>query len=350
MKILFLKKLKFRALILGLVVIIPLIIGNFYATRAASTIVTKEAKKRFNLQSKLLADDIHSWHDFHSLALLNLSKEIELIGSDSSKEKILLDVIVNTYEDIYFAHTMNLDGWDIVRNDNRQSQYYGDSNYFTEAIVANKISSQALIDHTINKPALCSATPTLESAQIIKVTSICSDLKALTQRLNKLKLGETGYAFVVDQNASVLIHPRIQLLSGDNLINLGKYPPVKNILQGHQGYFSFTDQNHVKWASHSIRLNNGWTLIIQQQETEFLAQKIQLQNLSLLISGIVIFGIAGLTLWLSNRLSTSINNFANTTSSNNDFEEQITIQLPYELVILPNSSSTGKNLVNNSVE
>ena len=258
------------------------------------------AKKRLILESQLVAHDIQNWHKSNILSLLSLSRQISIIGTDYSKQKIVLDVIVNTYDRIYFAHTLDLQGWDIARSDDKQSQYYGDRSYFNEAITNKKISFQTLRNSTTKKTVLCLANPTFQSTKIVGLTSICTNFNAITQRLSELKLGKTAYGFVVDKKGNLLIPLNAELLSKNNLININQYPPVENILAGNQGYFSFTDNNRIRWASHSIRLNNGWTLVIQQKETELFAQKIQLQNLSLFMSGGIIVLIIGLTFWFTN--------------------------------------------------
>ena len=345
MKVSLLNSLKFRMPLLVLSAIIPLIsLASFYATKTASKTITQEATENLVLQSTLLAENVHNWNEFNVLVLLNLSKQPDIINPNPSKQKTILAGIVNTYDHLYLAHTINSQGWNIARSDGKQSNYYGDRNYFQGAMNGHKINYQTIISRTTKQPALCLSTPTFKQAKIVGVTSICSDLNALTKQVGKLQFGQTGYAFLVDQNAALLAHPNAQLLSGEKLLNLSQYPPVQNILEGGASNFSFTDDNNVRWVSQSTRLNNGWTIVIQQEETEFLAKKIQFQNLAFFINLVVILGTSGLTFFLAHRLIAPISNLTSAASAiaNGEFEGQITIKRQDELGILANSFNQMK--------
>ncbi len=350
MKIIFFKRLKSRILLLGILTTIIFMGGNFYITQIACKKITNQSRKKLELQSKSLGEDIYNWYKSHDLALLNLSKEIDRVYTDPIGQKILLDIMVNSYPNINFAHTINMKGWDVARSDQKQSQYYGDIDYFNKAIAGNQIISQTLITDRNKTATLCWAKAHIKSDQIILVTSICSHLKTLKEKFNKLQLGKTGYVVVVDKNADTIVDSDDRMFLKENSNNLSQYPPIKNILQGNQGFLTFTDHDQIRWNSYTVSLNNGWILVIQQKEAELLDKKIQLQNFLFLLTIIVTIGINGLTLLGVNCLVIRINHLADMTNPYSTFEENIIIKLPYHLIVLPNSSSTVKNLLKNSVK
>ena len=283
--------------------IIPLVLmAIFYATEIASKKITAEAEANLKLQSKLLAENVQAWNESNILALLNLSKQPDIVHPNPTQQKIILSEIVNTYHHLYLARTINLHGWNIARNDKLKPKYYGDRNYFKNAILGKKINYETIISRTNSKPALCISTPTYKQDHIIGVTSLCTNLNALAKQVGKLRFGRTGYAFIVDNNGNILAHYNEQLLSGEKLINISEYPPVKNILADNLGDFTFEDKNQVKWVSYSNRLNNGWSIVIVQEEAEFLNGKTQFQNLALLISFVVVFGVISLTWFVAHQL------------------------------------------------
>ena len=340
MKLSFFKSLQFRMPLLVLSGIIPLIaLSSFYATETASKKITQEATQNIALKSKLLAESVQNWNESKVLSLLNLSRQPDIVNTNASKQKTILAEIVNTYEHLYLAHTINLQGWNIARSDGNKPKYYGDRNYFKGAIAGNKINYQTIISRTTKQPALCMATPTLKQASIAGVTSICTDLNALTEQVGKLRFGKTGYAFLIDRNADLLAHPKGELLSGEKLTNLSQYPPVNNLLEGNTGNFSFTDENDIKWVSHSTRLDNGWAVVILQQEAEFLANKIEFQKLAFLISLVVLFGTSSLTFFLANRLIKPISDLSSAAMniSTGQLDQKVEIQREDELGILASS-------------
>ena len=340
MKLSLFKSLQLRMPLLVLSGIIPLIsLSSFYATETASKKITQEAEQNITLKSRLLAESVQNWNNSKVLSLLNLSKQPDVINANASRQKTILAEIVNTYEHLYLAHTINLQGWNIARSDGKKPKYYGDRNYFKGAINGDKINYQTIISRTTKQPAICMATPTLKHASIVGATSICTDLNALTEQVGKLRFGETGYAFLIDQNADLLAHPDGELLSGEKLTNLSEYPPVKNILTGNTGNFSFTDENKVKWVSHSTRLDNGWAVVILQEEAEFFANKIEFQKLAFFISLVVLFGTSGLTFFLANRLIKPISDLSSAAMniSTGQLDQKVDIQREDELGILASS-------------
>lgn len=341
MKLSVFRSLQFRMPLIVLSGIIPLIsVASFYATKGAARKITQEATQNIALKSNLLAENVENWDESHVLALLNLSRQPDIVDSDPNIQQPVLSEIVNTYDHLYLAHTINLQGWNISRSDAKAPKYYGDRTYFKEAVAGNRINYQSIISRTTKQPALCMSTPSYQQGEIAGVTSTCTDLNDLTEQVGKLRFGETGYAFLVDQNADILAHPDPELLSGKELTNFGEYPPVKNILSNNVGnFFSFTDGDDVKWISHSTRLNNGWAVIIMQEESEFLANETQFQNLALLISFVVIFGTSGLTFIIANRLIKPIIDLSNAaiTISKGNLDQRVDTNRKDELGILASS-------------
>ena len=337
MKLSFFNSLRFRMPLLVLSGIIPLIsVAIFYATENASKKITREAEENLALKSQLLAENVQSWNESNTLALFNLNKQPDIVYPNPNRQKTILAEIVTTYDHLYLAHTINTKGWNIARSDGMKPKYYGDRNYFKAAATGNEINYQTIISRTTQQPALCMSTPTLNQAKLVGVTSICTDLNALAEQVGRLKFGETGYALLVDQNANLLAHPEAKLLSGEKLTNMGQYPPIENILTGNVGYFSFEDDQGVRWVSYSHRLDNDWAVLILQAEEEFLASKIQFQNLALLISLIVIFGVSALTWFLANRLIQPISHLSRAamTISEGELDRKVEILREDELGML----------------
>ena len=353
MKLSFGKSLRFRIPLLVLSGIIPLIsIAIFYGTESASKKITKKAEETLALKSQLLAENLQGWDESNILALLNLNKQPDLVNLNPDKQEIILAEIVNTYDHLYLAHTINLQGWNIARSDEKEPKYYGDRNYFKTAVLGNEINYETIISRTNNKPALCISTPTRSLEKIIGVSSICTDLNALAKQVGQLKFGQTGYAFLIDQNADLLAHPNAQLLSGEKLTNISDYPPVKNILAGNIGNFSFEDDKNIKWVSYSTRLENGWAVVLLQEEAEFLNSKTQFQNLAFSISFVVILGVSGLTWFLANRLIKPISNLSSAAIniSEGQLDQKVEIKQKDELGILAFSFNHMATQLKNSFD
>ena len=260
----------------------------------------------------------------------------------------VLETIVNNYTHIYLAHTVDKEGWILARSDGKEpGGYRADRTWFKNPIAGVDLTRQVLISRTIEQPALCLSTPIRgNKSTILGVTAICSDLEALSQQVGKLKFGQTGYAFIVDETGTVLAHPNREYLSGSKLKDLSDYPPVKHFLSknGDGDIFSFQDFDGVDWISYQVRLNNGWGVLVVQEQTEFLKSEQEFENLAFFIAGVAVIGVSLVTGILANRLIAPISNLTEAASAiaNGKFERKITINRQDELGILARSFNKMK--------
>ena len=312
MKVSFFKSLKFRMPLLVLSGILPLMsIAILLATAQASKTILQESQENLVLKAELLAKNISRWDESNVLALLNLNKQPDIINGNITRQKLILSEIVNTYKHLSLAITTDKDGWNIARSDEKPPQYYGDRAYFHSALTGNEVSYQTLISRLNQKPNLCISSPIQRQGAVQGVAAICTDLKILTEQVGQLRFGETGYAFVVDRNGYILVHPNLQYLSKAELTNFSEYPPVKNLLRRNQeGELFFEDKKGVNWISYGTQTGNGWGVFVVQEKTEFFQNRQEFQNLAFLIGLIAILGTSGFTFLLASRLIQPISNLS----------------------------------------
>ncbi len=342
MKIALYNSLRFRIPALVLAGILPLILGTmFYARERASESIRTEAKENLVLKSNLLAEAVSRWNETNVLALTNLSDRSDIISMKAARQKEGLSKLTKNYQHIYLAMTIDKNGWNVARSDNKERKYYGDRNYFQTAMNGQKITYQALIGRTTKKPAVCISTPIKKEEQQINpigVTTICSRLDELSEQVGKLRFGQTGYAFVVDPNGKVLAHPNPEFTSGDRLADLSNYPPIQNLLKADGGQLNFSDRDS-EWVSYTTRLDNGWGIAVIQERGEFYSSKQEFQNLVLIIVLVTVGGVSIITWLVADRLIEPISNLTREALaiSEGELDRKVIIHRKDELGILARS-------------
>ena len=347
MKISLFKSLRFKMPVVVLMGVVPLMsVAIFFASDRGIKAIRKEGEENLALKANLLSEGVSRWNEMNVLALQNLSEQPDIVTMNPARQKPLLVKLVDNYEHFYLAMTIAPDGVNIARNDNVKPKYYGDRNYFQNALKGQPISYQTLIGRTSKQLALCMAAPIATASQPVGVTVICTDLNAVAEQVGKLKFGETGYAFVVDSDGNVLAHPDPEYISGDELRNLTDYSPVKNIQQENgQQKLTFTDDRGIKWFSYSERLNNGWSIVVLQEEYEFLSNERQFRTIAFIIAGTAILGTIAITFILANRLIEPISNLTSAAIkiSDGQLEQKLEIKRQDELGILAQSFNEMTN-------
>ena len=191
-----------------------------------------------------------------------------------------------------------------------------------------------------NSPTNITVTNDIKNIEKIKgVFVITTRLTELYELIGSVHLGKTGFAFLVDEKGQVLAHPDTKLISGDSITSLQDYPPVKSLLAGNNGEFSFIDEQGIKWLAFGNKLENGWGIIILQQEVEVLEKETFLWRISLIIAILSVLVVTTLTWLLTSRLIRPITQLtiAAKTISNGELTQRVNIDRQDEIGTLVNA-------------
>ncbi len=298
------RSLRFRMPIIVLLGIIPpMLMSLFVASYYAELELRQDAQDNIAFKAEILANTVSWWNQMNVLTLKQLSQQPEIISMDAKRQKPVLENLVKNNQNLYLASTTNLDGLNVARSDDNKPIYYGDRPWFLGIKSGKEITYEGFISRTLIKPALCMGVPIQqEPSEIVGTLMLCTELSALAKQIGQLKFGKTGSALLMDQTGQVLAHPNSALLSGTELEDLSQYPPITNILEGRSGFFSFKDEQDIDWVSYGIALENGWNVIILQQEAEFLKNESEFKHYAYLIALVAVIAVSILTWLLANRL------------------------------------------------
>jgi signal transduction histidine kinase len=347
-----LNSLKFKIPLFVLLVVIPAMLTAIGLTSyRASEILRKQAEEDLASQAKSLATRVYQWDKMNILALQNLSKNISLIQPNTQQLRSILMVMHNSYKDyLWSVGIANLEGNFIALSENEKipSINYSDRQWFHGVIAGNPIIRESIISRRTGEPAVIFSAPIREQnsptfsenasppGKIIGVIRLGILLNELTEAVGATRVGETGFAILVDQKGQLLAHPNAKLVSGEKLTDLSTYPPVKQLLNNHQGFFYFTDDQGIKWLSYNIRLKNKWGAIVLQQQTEVFSQVRSFWQLAITIAIVVTVGMGILTALLAHRLIQPISDLTQAASqvSQGKWHQQVKVRSRDELGIL----------------
>jgi methyl-accepting chemotaxis protein len=316
-----------------------MLIGISYGSSRASRIIETNVQEKLASETQALAENTSRWTKMNVLALQYLSKQPEIVSLDAKQQKPLLEEFVNTYRHLYLATTMGLDGINVARSDDEPPKDYSSRFYFKQARAGNDITWEALVGKTSKKPAACFSTPIRQQKAVAGVIQTCSNLNEIAQQVGAVKIGQTGYAIVVDNKGKVVAHPNPAFSEGDSLADFSNYPPVKSLLAGGEGLLDFTDEKGREWVSYGARVENGWGVVIVQDKAEALLQKQQFQGVAWTIS-LVIVALVGLIVFvIANRLVAPITSLTQASSAfaSGELNQSIEIDRQDEIGILADS-------------
>jgi methyl-accepting chemotaxis protein len=130
-------------------------------------------------------------------------------------------------------------------------------------------------------PIAVVAVPVIDpaSGKVISVLGAAIDINFLNQKIAEVKIGKTGYPFMVDSKALIISHPKKELVLE---LNIGKLAGMEKITQRvlakEQGVQAYVYKGVPKIAGFAPVPLTGWSVVVTQDEAEFMGAVYTIRN------------------------------------------------------------------------
>ena len=253
-----------------------------------------------------LSRSVDDWTMMNLRVLEQNAETPALHTMGSEMQNPVLKTMADTYEWVYLAFTILPNGQNLGRSDGKPLTFYGDRKYFQQVLSGKSLGQQVLLGKTSGKPAFILAKPIkAEGAKILGVVAIAMSLEDLSKTITKTRIGETGFAVLLDEDNRLIAHGNGEISS--ELQDLSSHPALRQRNRFDRDSFVFEEAGK-KIVAYSQKTQQGWTLIVQQdyQEAYAAANEAQRNAMILLLVTLVTVVVVGYLLAL--RLSTPIRN------------------------------------------
>ncbi len=184
--------------------------------------------------------------------------------------------------------------------------------WYQRAIEVGSISfTTPYIDLVTNKLVIALVNPLVFNGKIIGVMGADTILDTLVENVLNLKVGETGYAFIVQRNGTILVH------HNQDYVMRAKIQDIEKDLQGKLDNFRSKDIGSVSYRakslqdyvlSYSLIDNSDWFLCVaaprdeiyslSRNTTMIFATEVAVKVLGMLaLMALLVVGLSGLTLF-----------------------------------------------------
>ncbi len=183
---------------------------------------------------------------------------------------------------IQSASLLNTQGDIILSLEPGASGNFSERDYFKRAMKGEVNASEPLLSKVTGKPVVIVAAPVKINEQVAGMLYARVDLGAFSEEMiNPVKIGRTGYAFLLDKSGMIFSHPDKERILKQNVFELdwGKH------LQGQDK--GVVDYDSDKGAATAIFTKNkatGWTVAVVVHGTDIASSLKSLRNASLLFS------------------------------------------------------------------
>lgn len=196
----------------------------------------------------------------------------------------------------------DINGNSIRFNAARDAAKVSDRDYYIRAMQGISTYSTVFISRVTQLPSVSVAVPVKRDGKIIGVLYGIRDGNEISQLVEKIKIGETGYAYVVSREGTVQGHRNSKLVTG-------MYNPIKasaedksvaplaellkKAISGEKGVAQYFFGGKDIFGSYApIASTDGWSVVLAMELNEILAEVNSLRNIIIAITiSLLIFGV-----------------------------------------------------------
>ena len=356
-------RLQPRLTLLIIVVVLPVLAFlGITANGVVYVLATQAADVRLSDTGDLVGSDIQQWLEFNAEVLQATAVQPEIASMNPSLQEPILRSINAGHKYMYLVSTTNVLGQNVARSDGKPAKDYSDRLWFQRALRGESPVIQVLIESASHQPALVISTPIRnEAGNIVGILMFASTLNDLSNSVLQARLGETGFAYLVDEQNLLLAHPKMRQGPIGELDDFSQEPPIRALRSQTDNaplYSTYEEEEReeeeegTRWRAYATALPNGWAIVVQQQEREFLAPARTFTALS--VGLLVLMSILlALLLWGSIRqIATPLKYLTETAEaiSSGDLEREIDLPGEDEIAALARAFSHMTNRLRSAIQ
>lgn len=322
------KSLRFKLIAGGiLAVLIPLLaVGYFAVSKTSEAMKTQAGEQLINLSK-----------DLSGMTELVLSEELKLAKEITADEKLresaaavdekgiqnagaeirpldrrltgIMEAIGNDYEAIFLA-----DSQGVIYADGNNGAYkdvsIADRSYFQKAKTGETLVGDPIKSKVTGKPVLPLAAPIRDSrGNFAGILASIVKTGFLAEKITSVKIGQSGYPFMVDDKGLILVHPNEEIILETNINKLAGMEKISqaalNGQTGVQGYIYKGDKKIGGYAP--VELTN-WSVVTTQLSSDFMSTANSIRNF-IIIMTIAFLGVTMfVVIFFSNSISRRVMN------------------------------------------
>jgi len=287
-----------------LMAIIPVVVLGGVAVYNAKVNIEKDTEQQILMMSKSLADMVDGVVTSESNAMAMLAKRESVIAAvkawnagdtqraESLQQEMdrLMSVTESRYESIVAlgkdATIFADDVKGVIKGFN-----IADRDYVKKTMQGQTRVDEVIMSKKYNAPVNALPYPVKdENGRIIGMVAGMLRVPFLAAKINEIKLGKTGYAYIVNREGLVIVYPDPQQVLKLNLAQVqGMEEVMRKVTAGEVGVTKYTYKGVTKYCGYAPVKINGWSVVVAVPIEEMQASVHATRNI--IIIGIVFFAM-----------------------------------------------------------
>ncbi len=267
------------------IAIIPLLFASVITTKIVEDSVSRSVFEKNQNLADTTAQQLNADFDGKIRTLTIASEDPDIRSMDPTRQTQVLRDILAQYPDMGMAAISDANGTQTARSDGmpNSSITYTDREYFQRLKkTGNTTVSDVLKAKSSDRIVIVIAEPIRNDDQTIRGALLVNvELNKLVAHIAETRIGRTGYAYVVNKDGKVIIHPDSGVVA--NATDLSYLAPVKAAISGNSGWAEYESGGQTKLAGYSYVPITGWGLVAEQPLEEAMSDVTAIRNANILI-------------------------------------------------------------------
>ncbi|MBF8982704.1 methyl-accepting chemotaxis protein [Lutibacter sp. B2] len=184
---------------------------------------------------------------------------------------------------------------------NEKNGNISDRDYFPKVMNGQTVVSESVISKSTGKPIFVVAAPIKdEQGKVYGLIGGTINLSTITELVNAEKLGENGYAYMVDKEGLVIAHPKEEMIFKYNALEKGNDSQIeltKKMVNGEKDVENYEFEGEEKIAAYAPVNSTGWSIAMTTNYSELSQGVSNFRNMMAMIGFIMII-IIGMIIYV----------------------------------------------------
>lgn len=287
------------SIILFLIISIPMassgIMSYNLASNALQTTIEEELKDSTNATARSIDDALEAVSNYLKIASKNGTlSEYAANPADEKVKNSANQYIINIQKDnadlLETLFIADINGKELLTSSsNTPTINVKDRAYFQTALQGTEAISEVIISKETNKPVVAIAQPLHNNGEITGVLIGTIVFDTLTKSVAEVKIGEQGYAYMIDHSALIVNHPDQDKILKENLdgnSNQQLNALVQEMKAGATGHGFYTYEGVYKFVT--FQPAGKWIVATTANYSEYMAPATEIRNKTILITSVFI--------------------------------------------------------------
>jgi methyl-accepting chemotaxis protein len=248
-------------------------ISSLFIYLQARQALVGSMKRSVTAQARSSSQEVSLWlkeKESYIAALANMpliqdghkTETLKYFGKELERLQQYETLLVADKSGVFYSRT-----WRGGSNITTEGGNISDRLYFKEAMNGKTVISDPVISKVTGKPVIVVAAPIYKDSRIIGVVGGAMPLDELVKRVGAIKIGRTGYAYIVQSNGLAIIHPdpsvsmKFNFLT-DSKVDANLKTAIAAVIQGKSGFTRYVFDHVDKYMAYAPIPGVKWGLAV----------------------------------------------------------------------------------------